>query len=408
MKLKINFNNDKIISLAIMSSFFVLTFQYLILTYFDIFNTILESQIQLTSKIIVGIFYLVALPFVLKRNKLFFLSIYLFSTFIFLLTYFVFPENTHYLRNNLFSHFFIALPSFIYAFSLNDFSAFIEIMKKVGIGVFIIGTIIAMFVFVGQTSIGIYSMSLSYYMLLPLLVYTAKLFNKFSIFDFLIVLISIIIILAIGSRGAILCYLVFLFYRLIFIKEKISQRRVLQYLTGFFIGAISLLFYREIIEYIYNLLLNLDIKSRTLNLFLQNGIYLSGREELYSTIINQLSKHPFIGLGLFGDRRFIGAYVHNIFLELWAHFGLIIGSIIISLILFVVYKILIANKNKEIANLMSIWFSLGFVHLLVSGSYIIDFKFFIFLGLSLNIIKTKNCKMKNLVEKNKNSRFYEQ
>jgi O-antigen ligase len=386
MKLKLKFNRDKLISLAIMSSFFVLTFQYLILTSFNLIDTSLGAQIQLTSKAIVGIFYLIALPFVLKRNKVFFLGTYSFSIFIFLLTYFIFPQNTQHIQANLFSHFFVALPSFIYAFSINDFNELKKIMKKAGFGVFVIGTTIAALVFLGESSVGSYSMSLSYYMLLPLLIYTDKLFKKNNFIDLLVVFISLIIILALGSRGALLCYLVFLFYRFVFVKEKLTAKRLVIYITGFFAGTTALLFYRQILELAYNVLLNFDIRSRTLSLFMREEIYLSGREDLYNIIIKQIGENPLLGIGLFGDRRFIGGYVHNIFLELWAHFGIIIGSSLIILLLLVIYKVLIKNKNKVTANFMAIWFSMGFVHLLVSSSYITDFKFWIFLGLSLNLI----------------------
>jgi O-antigen ligase len=390
MKLKLKFNRDKIISLAIMSSFFVLTFQYLILTYFSLIHTSIGARIQLTSKIIVGIFYLIALPFVLKRNKVFFFLSYLVSAFVFLLTYIIFPKNVPYIQSNLFSHFFIALPSLIYAFSINDFRELRKMMKNAGFGVFIIGTLISVLVFLGKSSVGSYSMSLSYYMLLPLLIYTDKFFNRINLIDLLIVVISLIIILGLGSRGALLCYLVFLFYRFVFIKEQLTSKKLLIYLIVFFGGLNFLLFYKQILRLIYDLLLSFNIRSRTLSLFIQSGIYLSGREDLYSIIIRQISENPFLGIGLFGDRIFIGGYSHNIFLEIWAHFGLLFGSVLIILLLTIIYQVLINEKNKKTANLMSIWFSIGFIHLLVSSTYVTDFRFFIFLGLSLNLIWSKH------------------
>ena len=55
---------------------------------------------------------------------------YVISIFVFLLTYFIFPENIPYILNNLFSHFFVALPSFIYAFSISDFEELMEVQKR--------------------------------------------------------------------------------------------------------------------------------------------------------------------------------------------------------------------------------------------------------------------------------------
>ena len=76
-EVKTPFNqDDKKISIALMSYFVVLTIQYLILIYFNLIETNTGSYIQLLSKSLVGLTFIYALPAVLRRSKIKFLIVY--------------------------------------------------------------------------------------------------------------------------------------------------------------------------------------------------------------------------------------------------------------------------------------------------------------------------------------------
>jgi O-antigen ligase len=124
---------------------------------------------------------------------------------------------------------------------------------------------------------------------------------------------------------------------------------------------------------------------------LGENINLSGRDAIYKNVWAETMKNPYLGIGLGGDRRVngeIALYAHNFFIEIFADFGIFIGSIISIVLMLVILKSLIGN-NKEQNNMCAIWLSLGFVHLMVSGSYIIDMKFWIFLGILFRNIMCK-------------------
>lgn len=91
------------------------------------------------------------------------------------------------------------------------------------------------------------------------------------------------------------------------------------------------------------------------------------------------------GIGIGGDRYILnGAYSHNIFIEIIANFGIFIGGIIIILIFICIIKALL-QKNSLNYSIIAIWLCIGFVHFMVSNSYIVDMRFWIFLGVLLNI-----------------------
>jgi len=379
--IKQNKLEDRKISIALMSSFVVLTIQYLILIYFNLVDTSIGQLVQLTSKGLVGFFYLLALPIVLKRNKIKFFGIYFISIFIFILNYALLDENWMYLKSIIFPLFFTGLPSCIYAYSINDWDVLMDDMIKTSNIVFIIGTLIGILVFTGDASIGAYSMSLSYYMLLPAIIYMNEFLDKISIKSGFVLVVSLLVILALGSRGAIMCIGIFTLLKIIKQIKNITYTKVFLYLIIFSIIFLGILFLNQTLEYIYNFLLRYGIRSRSIILFLQGEIYLSGRDILYKNVIKEILNNPLLGIGLAGDRRVLGGiYVHNIFIEILSNFGVLLGSFIIIILIYVVIKSLLGKESKKY-NIIIIWISIGFIHLLVSSSYLIDFKFWILLGL---------------------------
>lgn len=375
---------DKKISIALMSSFAILTIQYLILIYFNLIDTHIGQVVQLTSKGLVGFFYLLALPAILKRNKIKFLGIYFIWIFIFIFNYAFFNENWIYLKSIIFPLFFTGLPSFIYAYSINDWDVLMDVMKKTSNIVFIIGTLIGILVFTGNASIGAYSMSLSYYMLLPAIMYMNNFIDNKTIKNLVFLGTSLVIITALGSRGAIMCFGAFTILKLVKGMKKITLTKALIYILLLGLLILGIVLFNDIIEFLYNTLLKYGINSRTLKLFLGDSIHLSGRDRIYEDVLKATLNKPLLGLGLAGDRHILGgnrgSYAHNIFLEILSHFGIIVGSFFIILLIYKIIKITF-KKDMKIYNMAIIWISLALIPLMVSSSYLIDFKFWIMIGL---------------------------
>lgn len=386
---------DKKISYALMTPFVVLTIQYFVLIYFNLIGTSAGSSVQLFSKILVSLVFLHVFPLVLQRSKIIFIEVYFIAIFIFLLNYLIFPENGVYITELIFPFFFVSLPIFLYTLSIKNFLVFKKAMKKASYIIFVVGLLLGVFIFLGRASVGVYSMPLSYYMLLPAIMFMDGLLDEFSFKDLIFTGISLLIILSLGARGPILCILIFVLLKLFKPNSKRTLRRVIVYFSLICLGAFALIFLDEIVRYTYDSLLKIGIRSRTLSLFLRDGIHLSGRDRIYKNIISEIMENPILGIGLAGDRRILygnNAYVHNIFIELIGNFGLLFGSIVIFIILSLIISSFI-SKDKQIYELTIIWLSLGFIHLLISSSYIIDIKFWIFMGLTINICLKKHRKV---------------
>ena len=376
------FKDDKKICLALMSSFVILAGQYLILIYFNLLETAIGTNIQLLSKVTVGLAYLYALPSVFKRSKKIFFILYGITMIIFMIHYLCFPENRVFIISLIIPFFLMVLPSFIYALSIKNFLIFKNFVEKSSHVIFLIGSLISISILLRRSVIASYSMSLAYYMLLPSLTFLDKLFEKFSVKYSFSFILSLLVIILLGSRGPLFCITMFFFLRIFRSFKKISYVKAILLSSTLGIFMVIFIFFKDIVNTLYNVLLHHGIYSRTLYLLSDNrGFYLSGRFPIYQGIIAEIMNNPFLGIGLGGDRRITnGTYAHNLFIELICNFGFIIGGIfIISILYLILYSLQYKNNTKYTLSLL--WIALGFIPLMVSGSYLISISFAIFLGI---------------------------
>lgn len=377
---------DKKISIAILAPFVVLMIQYLLLVYFNLFGSSVESIIKIISKVIVGVFYLTALKYVLKRGwKVFFTVYYLFFLII-LVNFILYPDNINTLFPLLFNILFVTTPTFIYTLNIKNYEVFKRVLFKFSDFILMVGVSFLIMLFLGKINMDNYSMSLGYYLLLPLLV---NLIRFFSHFNFLSLLNSILMITTItltGSRGPFLSIVIFIILFFLIRYRTINAKRIINGFILLLIGGITILKRDTILQTIIKYLGSIGFESRTLSLFEINepGIHLSGREDIYGESLNLINEKPFLGWGLTGEVQFTNTYAHNIFLEIFISFGIIVGAIIIVSYAVLFFNVLLkaSYPNQELIILL---FSIGFIPLLVSGTYLTDIQFWILLGAVLKL-----------------------
>src|SRR5690606_4593767 len=140
------------------------------------------------------------------------------------------------------------------------------------------GLIISSFIFTGNAEIGDYSMSLSYYMLLPALLYLNRFIERFNIFSFLLFIISLIIIISLGSRGALLCVGVYAILKIIRFDLKSTRKAFIFRITVLISILVGIFKFQNILIFLENQLTKYGLSSRTLTLLQQDTIHLSGRD----------------------------------------------------------------------------------------------------------------------------------
>lgn len=385
---------DRRIAIALLSQNVVLMVQYFILFGFEIAGTTVGNSVQLGSKGIVGLTFIIALPTVLKRSFLPLYLTYIVASLVFIFEFLFFYKNGLYLIPLLFDFFCICLPSFIYAYSIKDKKVVSMLMINVSQITLGIGTLIGYLVLFRRLNIGEYSMTLSYYLLLPSLVFLNRYLMNYSVKHLLLFILSAAEITLLGSRGALLStglyVILWLLINLKSIYRELNAKILVFNFTLLSGITFFILFFNEIIRYIYNKLILMGIHSRTLSLFLNDRVYMSGRDtDLYSVAVDIISKNPLLGTGIASDRLYLGNYVHNLFLELAMDFGLIMGLVISLVIIGLALKTTFLEE-KRTAYFILIFFCLGVVPLMVSSSYLVSSWFWIYLGLAIRVLPRKD------------------
>lgn len=378
-----NRNDDKLISIALISYSLVLAIQLFFLINLGLFGESENDSTLLYSRVVLGIFFLIALPSVLKRRKKTFLITYLIVIFVYLFYFLFFPENRGEIISNAPFMFLFNLPAFLYAMSITNYKYFKSLLYKLGLIILVLYSYLAIMIFLGQLNISTYSMSLSYYLLISAIIFFDKYIEKTQVRDLIMFMISLFIMLTFGSRGAIIPLILFIFIKL-FTKKSYSIK-FYAFKMGTLLGiAITTVLYKPILETVHSLLSNMGLSSRTVNSLLSSEINSSGRDDIYTSMIGKIKDNPIIGYGLYGDRVLRGNYAHNILIEFLLHYGIIIGSLFLIIILFLLVRIFFRNRQIEY-DVILIYFCLGFMPLMLSYSYLIYVNFWIFLGLLLQM-----------------------
>ncbi len=375
---------DKRISFSIMSIYIVLLIQYVLLSYFGMRSGENVQTIKTISKVFIAFFFINSLYVVLIRKRVFVFVSGLFFLVLFLLNYVFYVDNRQFLEVLSVRFFIESYPVFIYSVAIEDWNVFKDVMKKSSYLIFLLVVIISLMKFLGITQLDGYSMMLSYYALIPLLLTLESWFEKKKLIDIMMFLILFFSIVLFGSRGALISVVFYYFIKKLEFKKFFS-------IKGIVLNALLILFLlniRNILLLVYNYLLSIGIYSRSIYLFLTNITYLSGRERIYQIITSKIAEKPIFGWGIFADRVFLnGAYAHNFLLEILCQFGLMGGIFIISILLILI--IVFFFKTKKDSNLFLMFFSMGLVPLFVSGSFWIYGGFWLFWGFLISNINQK-------------------
>ena len=213
-----------------------------------------------------------------------------------------------------------------------------------------------------------------------LIIFSNILFKKIRIIDFIILILTILMIIIVGSRGPLVFAMLYLIYKIL-TKTRITAWGSITALILVNIVLFSALFLDNFS--ITMLLQKLNIDARTLSLILENRFLESNaRVSLLNSSIKLIESRIMLGYGIFGERAILGTYPHSVVLELIMNYGLLLGTFLIC-----IFGILIFNcsvsKKKKFHRVYILFMFIGLFPLVFSGSYLTNIPFYIFLGITI-------------------------
>lgn len=129
---------------------------------------------------------------------------------------------------------------------------------------------------------------------------------------------------------------------------------------------------------------------------ISNGVFLQskGRSEIAGVAWKAIEERPVSGYGMIEDRmriaahvlddpsKFAGTYAHNLFLEFWLQYGLLLGSILILIVLHAAWRLIFSNDFSRAKQMVAIYaVSMTFGILLFSGPNYSRKEFWMMLGM---------------------------
>lgn len=227
-------------------------------------------------------------------------------------------------------------------------------------------------------------MSFSYRLLPFSAILLLNILEKPSVKGILFFIVALNVHLLTGTRGPLVC-LVFCFILGVFFSNMSKKLRLFLSVVGVIAGVylLSSLFMARV-NALNDIFMNFGVRNRIfLKILSEDFLEGSGRADVASLVWEAIKERPALGYGFLGDRSFQdGGYPHNFVLEMWCHYGIVIGSLLIFLIMFNFIKVF---KNRKInRNLYIMLFSASYVKLMMSGTYPMEGMLFFLLGLCVN------------------------
>jgi len=354
------------------------------------FATIIPDNKYVTCFIIFFTAF-ISLPQIIKRLSVYDLLFYISCVFVYLLQYFLFPNNYEPLNE-------FAVQCCLLVFPFYFFGKMVDIPKMLKpfycISVATVGMFIFYYILYGAGSSQVntedYNMGAAYQLLPHVLIVLWITIREPSPLRICIAFVSVVLLLMFGTRGPILSLILPLAVYILFFYHG-SHAKALR-VSFIAVAIVVLLSLISLAIYLQNIFDYFDVNSRILQKLIAEDITNdSGRGDL----IVELNKHLFaesriFGYGLFGSYQYIGGYPHNIFYELIFSFGFVFGSILIILMLrhFVLgYRNIMDNITKEFILLFTL---MELTHLFLSYTFLTEQMFFFLLGLCAQRNKRAN------------------
>lgn len=301
--------------------------------------------------------------------------------------------------SGLFFLMLVYFPVFLLMLSGIDFNKMMGYFKKVSFITLLLADITFVSYIIISGDMPTDYLTFAYMMLSPLFVCMIC-GGKHNIFRFILIVISALIILILGSRGAVITGAVFMILFMISMYKNDAITRSHPYGKLLFIVLLVLVVINldTILDFISSSLQAIGITSRTIEKLISGEtsfIQSEGRESIWNQAIDNIG---FIGKGLFGDRTVLideygdPAYAHNFILELMIDLGAVLGIAVVTAFLVTIIKatrIARASGNPILQKMSYAMISVFFVRHMVSASFLTSFDFWLYWGLAVNIVENR-------------------
>ena len=332
---------------------------------------------------------LLSLPRLWKRIKTSD-HIFVFACLIFyLLNIQLFPQNADVLVNRLFSFSLLTLPYYYIGVTL-DIKRFYNFFYYISVvAVFMCAFYELLYAqsasYTGDVDTSEYNMELAYSILPHVLMVSWRALKSFVILNIAPMLLGLMLLLSFGTRGPVICAIVFIVIYLLFIRPSKYQKTMRIITVACAVYAMS--FLDQFMTFMQLMTFQLGMSTRIFDKYFEGELEdSSGRDYIRETLLRELSiDNSLFGHGVLGSYPYVNTYPHNIVLEFLFSFGWVWGIAILFCIVYIIAKMLINTHQWEINVTFGIIFVIASIlKLCFSSTFVDDALFFMLLGYCVN------------------------
>lgn len=332
---------------------------------------------------------LLSLPRLWKRIKTSD-HIFVFACLIFyLLNIQLFPQNADVLVNRLFSFSLLTLPYYYIGITL-DIKRFYNFFYYISVvAVFMCAFYELLYAqsasYTGDVDTSEYNMELAYSILPHVLMVSWRALKSFVILNIAPMLLGLMLLLSFGTRGPVICAIVFIVIYLLFIRPSKYQKTMRIITVACAVYAMS--FLDQFMTFMQLMTFQLGMSTRIFDKYFEGELEdSSGRDYIRETLLRELSiDNSLFGHGVLGSYPYVNTYPHNIVLEFLFSFGWVWGIAILFCIVYIIAKMLINTHQCEINVTFGIILVIASIlKLCFSSTFVDDALFFMLLGYCVN------------------------
>lgn len=332
---------------------------------------------------------LLSLPKLWKRIKTSD-HIFVFACLIYyLLNIQLFPQNADVLVNRLFSFSLLTLPYYYIGVTL-DIKRFYNFFYYISVvAVFMCAFYELLYAqsasYTGDVDTSEYNMELAYSILPHVLMVSWRALKRFVLLNIAPMLLGLMLLLSFGTRGPVICAIVFIAIYLLFIRPSKYQKTMRIITVACAVYAMS--FLEQFMTFMQLMTFQLGMSTRIFDKYFEGELEdSSGRDYIRETLLRELSiDNSLFGHGVLGSYPYLNTYPHNIVLEFLFSFGWVWGIAILFCIVYIIAKMLINTHQCEINVTFGIILVIASIlKLCFSSTFVDDALFFMLLGYCVN------------------------
>lgn len=332
---------------------------------------------------------LLSLPKLWKRIKTSD-HIFVFACLIYyLLNIQLFPQNADVLVNRLFSFSLLTLPYYYIGVTL-DIKRFYNFFYYISVvAVFMCAFYELLYAqsasYTGDVDTSEYNMEIAYSILPHVLMVSWRALKRFVLLNIAPMLLGLMLLLSFGTRGPVICAIVFIAIYLLFIRPSKYQKTMRIITVACAVYAMS--FLEQFMTFMQLMTFQLGMSTRIFDKYFEGELEeSSGRDYIREALLRELSvDNSLFGHGVLGSYPYVNTYPHNIVLEFLFSFGWVWGIAILFCIVYIIAKMLINTHQCEINVTFGIILVIASIlKLCFSSTFVDDALFFMLLGYCVN------------------------